>query len=196
MIAELSNCIIKSVSESIHIDPEFYDYYKYGIEITISSIINISLILLFGLIIGSLLSAVCFLLCVIPLRQFCGGYHASTYFRCNSTFLLAFLIDFWIARMLALANIPLNILEAISLISIIPIILYAPVSNSHKSKNQARDKKCHIVSVAISMVISVFSILFSEANLFFSSLIIMSQATVSILIVLEIILQRRGIHET
>lgn len=98
--------------------------------------------------------------------------------------------------MLASVNISLNILEAISLISIIPVILYAPVPNSHKSKNQARDNKCHIVSVAISMVISVFSISFSEVSLFFSSLIIMSQATVSILIILEIILQRRGIHET
>ncbi len=196
MIAELSNCIIKSVSKSIDIDPEFYDYYKYGIEITISSIINISLILLFGLIIGSFLSAVCFLLCVIPLRQFCGGYHASTYFRCNSTFLLAFLIDYLIARMLALVNIPLNILETISLISVIPIILYAPVPNVHKSKNQVRDKKCHVISVILGVVISIISLLFFEANLFVSSLIITSQATVSILIILEIILQRRGIHET
>ena len=196
MIAELSNCIIKSVSKSIDIDPEFYDYYKYGIEITISSIINISLILLFGLIIGSFLSAVCFLLCVIPLRQFCGGYHASTYFRCNSTFLLAFLIDYLIARMLALVNIPLNILETISLISVIPIILYAPVPNVHKSKNQVRDKKCHAISVILGVVISIISLLFFEANLFVSSLIITSQATVSILIILEIILQRRGIHET
>lgn len=196
MIAELSNCIIKSVSKSIDIDPEFYDYYKYGIEITISSIINISLILLFGLIIGRFLSAVCFLLCVIPLRQFCGGYHASTYFRCNSTFLLAFLIDYLIARMLALVNIPLNILETISLISVIPIILYAPVTNVHKSKNQVRDKKCHVISVILGVVISIISLLFFEANLFVSSLIITSQATVSILIILEIILQRRGIHET
>lgn len=196
MIVTLSNCIIKSVSKNVDIDPEYYDYYKYGIEITISSIFNFALILFFGFIIGSFLSAVCFLLCVIPLRQFCGGYHASTYFRCNSTFLLAFLVDYWVARMLASVNISLNILEAISLISIIPVILYAPVPNSHKSKNQARDNKCHIVSVAISMVISVFSISFSEVSLFFSSLIIMSQATVSILIILEIILKRRGIHET
>ena len=178
MIVTLSNCIIKSVSKNVDIDPEYYDYYKYGIEITISSIFNFALILFFGFIIGSFLSAVCFLLCVIPLRQ------------------LAFLVDYWVARMLASVNISLNILEAISLISIIPVILYAPVPNSHKSKNQARDNKCHIVSVAISMVISVFSISFSEVSLFFSSLIIMSQATVSILIILEIILQRRGIHET
>lgn len=196
MIVTLSNCIIKSVSKNVDIDPEYYDYYKYGIEITISSIFNFALILLFGLIIGRFLSAVCFLLCVIPLRQFCGGYHASTYFRCNSTFLLAFLIDYLIARMLALVNIPLNILETISLISVIPIILYAPVPNVHKSKNQIRDKKCHVISVILGVVISIISFLFFEANLFVSSLIITSQATVSILIILEIILQRRGIHET
>ena len=97
--------------------------------------------------------------------------------------------------MLASVNISLNILEAISLISIIPVILYAPVPNSHKSKNQARDKKCHIISVVLSVAISIFSLLFFEVSPFFSSLIIMSQATVSILIILEIILQRRGIHE-
>lgn len=34
MIVTLSNCIIKSVSKNVDIDPEYYDYYKYGIEIT------------------------------------------------------------------------------------------------------------------------------------------------------------------
>lgn len=42
MIVTLSNCIIKSVSKNVDIDPEYYDYYKYGIEITISSIFCIN----------------------------------------------------------------------------------------------------------------------------------------------------------
>ena len=47
MIVTLSNCIIKSVSKNVYIDPEYYDYYKYGIEITISSIFKFKIFYIF-----------------------------------------------------------------------------------------------------------------------------------------------------
>ena len=91
MIKKVSVRIMNLISCSIELNPEMSEVYQYGIEITISSILNVLLIILFGLIIRDIISAIIFLACIIPLRQLCGGYHASTYFKCNAIFVLSFL---------------------------------------------------------------------------------------------------------
>lgn len=196
MIVALSKQIMKAVSTNIKVDPELYDYYQYGIEITISSFFNVGLILLFGMVINNIIAAIGFLACIIPVRQFCGGYHASTYFRCNAIFLLAFLTDYLVAKTFETIDIPINILEALVLIALIPIFLYAPVNNPHKPKDEARDKRCRIISVILSISLSVISLLLCYCSLFYGSLIVITQVTVSVMIILEIVLQRRGIHES
>lgn len=68
------------------------EYYQYGIEITISSLLNIILILCIGIITHSLFESIIFLVCFILLRQFTGGFHADTYFKCNLSFCIVFSI--------------------------------------------------------------------------------------------------------
>lgn len=78
-------------------DEEVQDFYRYGIEISISSLLNIILVLLVGLLIGHLLESVVYLILFILIRSFTGGYHADTYFRCNllmcTTFVLTVLVN-------------------------------------------------------------------------------------------------------
>ena len=62
------------------------EYYTYGAAITISSITNITLIIFFSLIFRDILKGVLFLGVFIPTRQYTGGYHASTFLRCNLIF--------------------------------------------------------------------------------------------------------------
>ena len=84
--------------EAIGKADEVQDFYRYGIEITISSMLNIVLVLLMGALTGHLLESVIYLAVFIAVRVITGGYHADTYFRCNllmcSTFIAtAFLND-------------------------------------------------------------------------------------------------------
>ena len=85
MIKKLTNHILSYLISSNAIDDneETKDYYRYGIEITISSLINILLIIIIGIVSGNALESIVFLACFIPLRQFTGGFHAKTYFLCN-----------------------------------------------------------------------------------------------------------------
>lgn len=71
--------------------PEHRTYYQYGIEITISSLLNILLILLIGLITQRIPESLVFLGCFVPLRKYTGGYHANSYFQCNLQFCLCFI---------------------------------------------------------------------------------------------------------
>lgn len=69
--------------EAIGKADEVQDFYRYGIEITISSMLNIVLVLLMGALTGHLLESVIYLAVFIAVRVITGGYHADTYFRCN-----------------------------------------------------------------------------------------------------------------
>lgn len=74
MIKKLTNHILSYLISSNAIDDneETKDYYRYGIEITISSLINILLIIIIGIVSGNALESIVFLACFIPLRQFTG----------------------------------------------------------------------------------------------------------------------------
>ncbi len=68
------------------------EFYRYGIEITISSLLNVILILGIGIVTNSMIESIIFLVCFILLRQFTGGFHADTYFKCNLSFCIVFSI--------------------------------------------------------------------------------------------------------
>ena len=78
-------------------DEEVQDFYRYGIEISISSLLNIILVLQVGLLIGHLLESVIYLILFILIRSFSGCFHAYSYFRCNllmcTTFVLTVLVN-------------------------------------------------------------------------------------------------------
>ena len=89
MIEFLTNKLLKYISNKDVIDNVNEDvvaFYKYGIEITISSILNILIILTISLLFNALIDGFIFLLIFIPTRQFTGGFHADSYLKCNLTF--------------------------------------------------------------------------------------------------------------
>ena len=87
-------------SEAIECDENNLDIYKYGIEITLSTILNILIILILSLIYGSFFTGIIFLLVFIPLRKFTGGYHADTYMKCNIVFAILYTSVFWLTKIL------------------------------------------------------------------------------------------------
>lgn len=66
------NYLIKQ--EVINNTSEDREFYQYGIEITISSLLNIILVVTLGTIFNAFFESLVFLLCFIIIRQFTGGY--------------------------------------------------------------------------------------------------------------------------
>ena len=58
--------------------------YQYGYEVMINQIINIMIAVLIAIVLHAPITVLSFLVCYIPLRSFCGGYHASTNERCSA----------------------------------------------------------------------------------------------------------------
>lgn len=129
-------------------DDETQNFYRYGIEITISSFVNIINILLIGIVTGEMFASIVFLLIFICLRSFTGGYHAKTYLKC----ILLLSVSFTVVDMLyKIINLRISkILIIISLaFSIITLLLFCPIENSNKPLGSDK-KRCHkIISLVL-----------------------------------------------
>lgn len=102
MIVKLSKLITKVLLNQKSISEKDIYIYQYGIEITISSLLNIALIVIVSLITNSLFSGLIFLSTFIILRQFTGGYHAESYFKCNTVFVSTYILVLLLSRLICL----------------------------------------------------------------------------------------------
>lgn len=88
---KISQYIVDFICRNMTIDDdEMIEVYKYGIEITLSSVINLLMIITGGLVLRDLPAGLIFMFCFIFLRSYTGGYHAEKYWRCNVAFYLHF----------------------------------------------------------------------------------------------------------
>ena len=195
MICRISLKILTFISKYITIPPEMKDVYQYGIEITISSILNATLVLLCSLFLGDIFAGLTYLFIFVFLRSFTGGYHATTYFRCNLTIVITFLITFILYKIITYYEVPLFVCEAVALVNLIPIIIYSPVPNKHKSLTDAQKKRSYKLSLLIASVLSLIGLILFTLEIPIGAMIIVTVTMVSVLILVEIFMQRRGYHE-
>lgn len=196
MICHLSKAILNYISKHVDISADMKDIYQYGIEITLSSILNFTLIVLCSLILRSLSAGLIYLFVFIFVRSYSGGYHATTYFRCNLTFVVTFVITFYSHRLIAECWYSVVVCGVLALISLIPFFLFSPVSNKFKPLNDKQKKSAFILSVVIASVLSVIGLSLLALGISLGAMIIATIAMISVLILVETFMQRRGYHES
>lgn len=106
LVSIILNFMIKN--NVISKDTEEIEFYRYGIEITLSSLINIALISIIGIVTDYTFESMMFLAVFIIMRSFTGGYHANTYIKCNLVTSISFvilLLIFKIIRHISLKSI-------------------------------------------------------------------------------------------
>lgn len=195
MIKYISNKILNFIYKNCSLPDDMKEVYQYGIEMTISSILNIILIISISLLVKDFISGIVFLLFFIPLRIYCGGYHATSYFRCNTVFVITYVLVFLIGTSLSTVfKNYIQVAEVILLLSFIPVLIFSPVKNKHKKLSDSTAKKCRIISIILYIVLALASIFFCSMELY-GSIMVITLASVSVMILVEIFMQRRGYHE-
>lgn len=195
MICQISEKILKFTSKHIEISSEMKDVYQYGIEITLSSMLNMTLVLLCSLILGNFIAGLLYLSIFIFLRSFTGGYHATSYFRCNLTFVSTFIITFFAYNVISGCQFSIYICGTLTFASFIPIALFSPVPNKHKPLSDKQRKNAFVRSIIITSVLSVTGLVLLALKISFGAMIINTVAMISVLILVETFMQRRGYHE-
>lgn len=196
MICWVSSKILNFVFKYADMAPEMIEVYQYGIEIIVSSILNIALVLLFSFALGDIFAGLIYLSSFILLRSFTGGYHATTYFRCNLTMVFTFLITFIAYKIIVHYNFPLYICEVVALVSMIPIVICSPVPNKHKPLTDIQKKRSYRLSLILASVLLLTGLILFTLEIPIGAMTIMTVTIVSVLILVEIFMQRRGYHES
>lgn len=195
MIITITNILLNYIIKNNLVDSsdeKSVKFYRYGIEITVSSILNIVLILIAGFLLNGFVAALIFLAVFIPLRQYTGGFHASTYFRCNLTFLLVFFITFLSAKYTY--NF-INTFSAASMlvIGLAVIDLFCPVENEKKPiKSESQRRKCKILAISIYLICSVISLILIYFNVRFGNVVLYTLQAIVVLVIVGKITERRS----
>lgn len=158
MIQGLSNWFLKIYKSKINLD---YDdeIFIYGVEVIITSLLNIFLLLFIGIISGTVNQAIVYFGAYAFLRKFIGGYHCDTNFKC-----IAFNVSKYIIFICIYPHIVINeiIMMLIITITLILIIFRAPFEHKNRSINDDERFVYKKYSFIITSIYAVIILLSSE----------------------------------
>ena len=169
------------------------NWLKYGIEITVSSLLSLLIILTISVVANRLIVGVVFLSVFVPIRQFVGGYHADTYLKCNLTFTICYLL---ILLLHQYDGIPLiwHLLILFSELAIVAVL--APVKNRHKPiRSKGHYYRCKVISVALFISFSIVGILLTYRGISTGRTILHTLDLVVVLGIIGFFKERRNVYE-
>lgn len=192
MINKLSSLISSKFVEHNIISKSVKDVYRYGIEITISSIIGFVITCLIGLLFRMLMQTMLFYVIFILLRSMTGGYHAKTYLKCNFIFSIITLFIVTFSKAAYEMQISFGILTLLFLPSIAIFIWIAPVENVNKPIKAEKRVYWKSISIVTSVLLYLLSLLlYKSQHTLEATVIVITIFSVSILCMIPII-QKEG----
>lgn len=141
------------------------DKCKYGIDLFISSFLEIFSILIIAVFGGNFIETVLLFVFFIPLRIYAGGYHADTKMKCYLISLMMYGFSYVIASIS-----PCKIYSVIdvcgTVFSLIVVLIKAPIIHDNKRVNDIERKNYRKISIEIclleTMIILLLTILIPE----------------------------------
>lgn len=111
------------------INKDSYEIYQYGMDQVFTNILNILILMFFGILFGELWNGIIFMIEFLFLRKYAGGYHASTPIRC---YLMT--IGVIIATLSVMKYVEIDIFVCVILLVISSgiILLLSPVESENK----------------------------------------------------------------
>ncbi len=142
-----------------------------------------------------ILPSILFLLCYMPLRSFCGGYHAKTHFRC---YIYSVIMITGILLVAKYFTFNILVYEILVLVSLVVIFLLAPVEDRNKvldsdEKRVFRKRACTIAVLEV-LIYHIFLIIRFTNSYKILSIAIISLSMLMIIGWINNYIQRRNMH--
>lgn len=173
MILKVVDLILDKQIEEGMISREDTSVYRYGYILVLEVIINITIAIIIGMIFRRLVSVALFLLMLIPLRSYCGGYHASKSWICillSNAVVMG--VVFVVPSLQFVAYTPLLVIE---IICIAVILFLAPMQSDAKrvssDEEQVYKKYIRFVLIAELLLALIFFLIKEK---YYGSIIIMA----------------------
>ncbi|BCJ92457.1 accessory gene regulator [Anaerocolumna cellulosilytica] len=167
------------------IQHEDKEIYVYGFEILFSNIVNFILIMVMGLLLKQFHHALLFYIVFVVTRSYCGGYHASTYMKCNITFVGTFIVTV-IASNMIYPTISFVYLIVFLAIYVGCVLEYAPIDNVHKRLTEEEKGRYRKISILISVfwTVTVFVLYFLSKH--YATTLTLTLVMIAMLMLIEV----------
>ncbi|MCL2222977.1 MAG: accessory gene regulator B family protein [Oscillospiraceae bacterium] len=155
MLTLVSKKIASSFVAQGIISNEDSEVYEYGLELLLSTLINLLFIIIASIISGTTVLSALFLVGFIPLRTLAGGYHAKNHMRC-----FAILAVVYFAFLAILVYLPLvyrlPVIIVGTLISALLVFLLSPSEDKNKPLS---DERVIILRRKSRVAVTVYAVL-------------------------------------
>ena len=118
----------------------------YGMELIISGIINVSLVIIIGLITCNIWYAIVYNTMMIVIRMYTGGYHADTHVGCNVCYCMAFIISMVLLKAQTYIKSDVAI-WLVALAGYLIIVLNAPLEHHNKKLTMKQKHMLQVLQV-------------------------------------------------
>ena len=127
------------------------DKCKYGIDLFISSFLEIISILAIAAFLGNFIETVLLFVFFVPLRIYAGGYHADTKLKCYFISLVMYGFFYTLANITPSGMFVLiNVIG--TLFSLIMVLIMAPIIHINKNVNDIERRNYRKISIEICLV--------------------------------------------
>jgi len=185
MIKASSKKITRYMVKRKTINCEDFELYQYAYETMISTIVNISIILVIGAILNRFTETLLFLVFYCPIRQFSGGFHAENYFKCFLVFITLYLCNMYLVNYIIIMKAN-GIMIVITLISYVGIILLSPQEHRHNPLTEEERKRykrvvIYIITFLLALSISGFNLSITQEYAMYGASVLVCIFTMQIL---------------
>ena len=133
------------------------DKCRYGLEIFVSSLLELTSILFISIFMNNFGETVLFFAAFIPLRVYAGGYHADTQIKCYMVSLGVYGLFTMLMRIMPTFWYTIIIYISIAM-SLIIVLMLAPVRHTNKTLTPQETKIYREISVVICTVEAIITL--------------------------------------
>jgi accessory gene regulator B len=156
MISRISSGIVGLLLKNNIIESDDIEVYQYGFEMILSTLVMLIIVLVCGLIFREIILSVVFFILFALVRSSSGGYHAETYFKCNTMYTINLVIVLLSSKFASpYYNISSHIVFL--LIYLLTVYRFSPIENPNKPLNDSQKKRHKTLCIIYGLVLSALS---------------------------------------
>lgn len=182
MIKYFSDKLANYLMSNNSISENDKSFYQYGFEITLSTVLNVVLILTISAALGSIIEGVIFLITFITIRHLTGGYHAKSYFSCNFWFSICF-ISLELLFNYTYDKITITFSAVMIGLCLLIIAIRCPVENTNKKIPSENRLKLKVWAILLAAVYGFFALFLQVLSNKYGVFIVYTILLVAILVI-------------
>lgn len=194
----IDKCVSSIINVQLRIgtiQDEQVEIYRYGYTLLIEVLINVVLSLTVSILLRKVREYIVFMFLFIPLRSFCGGYHAKKAWKCivvsNAAIIAAVLFGDYIVRygVSIMWYLALDIILGIIIMSFSPI---ESLNNRLNDLQKQKYKRNSQIIMTVEILLAVFCILINYYDVFY--VVLSTHMIQAISLLAELLVNYKGVE--